>query len=146
MANEATITMSLQLRKTDGSLSLIDYRPQPTTYQLDVTGVGGPTPGQLLATENGVDVDLSMLTTPGICRIHNMDPDDWIKVGRFDPDTNRYYPLLRVPPGMSQLMILDEDVADEYAGTGTGTTATLSTLRIKGVNGDRKVLVEAFEE
>ncbi len=146
MAGEAQFSMSLTIRKMSGQLSLIDYNPRPTTYSLDVDGIGGPTPGQILATQDGTDVDLSQLSRPGVCRIHNMDPDNWVKVGRWDPDTDRFYPLLRIPPGMSQPLVLDNDVRDEYEGTGTGTTATFSTLRIKGVNASCKVLVEAFEE
>jgi hypothetical protein len=140
MAREAQIQASLSIRTANNL-----YQSQPSSFQADVDGDMGPTPGAITVSTDGTDVDLSELDHPGLCWIYNLDPDNYVKVGRFDPDTNRFYPLMRVLPGECYVIRLDEDVQDEYLGTGTGTLATASTLRIKANNAAAKVRVEAFE-
>lgn len=141
MADEARISNSLQIKV--GSL---EYRSQPTAFYADVSTAKGPTPGLVSCTQAGTDVDLSLLTTPGLCRIQNLDDTNKIIVGRWDPDNSRFYPMMDLLAGETFVIRLAADVEDEYSGTGTGTTATASTLRIKGTNATCLALVEAFEK
>lgn len=140
MANEATVRASLQVRK--GNLY---YQSNPSSFRADVSGAKGPTPGAFTASTDGTDVDLSELDTPGLCRVMNLDDTHACLLGRWDPDTSRFYPVVKLLPGESYVLRLAEDVLDEYAGTGTGTTATASTLRVKAVSRPVVALVEAFE-
>lgn len=147
MADEATIRSSLQIRKDDGAgLVQLDYRSQPTAFQADVTGVLGPTPGAFVATTAGTDVDLTELTTPGLCRISNLDATNYVTVGIWDPEGNTFYPADEVLPGESYVKRLARDIEEEY-GTGAGTTgANTNRLRIKANTAACNVLVEAFEK
>ena len=140
MANEATIRSSLIIRS--GNLT---YRSGKQGFSADVSGSKGPVPGAVTATTDGTDIDLSGLTTPGLCEITNLDSANPVKVGRWDSNVNVFYPLMLLLPGEQYTIRLDPDVEDEYTGTGTGTTAASSTLRAKGVNASVNVSVNAFE-
>lgn len=145
MANEAQVRSQLTIQKRSGSLSLIDYRSGPATFVATVSGTKGPVPGAFRATEDGTDVDLSELDSPGLCRVMNLDADNPVTLGRWDNDAERFYPVMKLLPGESFVIRLADDVADEYSGTGTGTTAASTTLRVKAHNAACNVLVEAFE-
>ena len=139
MANEARITSSLQILE-----GKVDYRTTPTSFLADVAvGTRGPTPGLLLATLAGTDVDLSLLTIPGLCRIMNLDGTNFVEVGIWDGVS--FFPMLDFLPGESFVIRLSADLGDEF-GTGTGTTAAdVNNLRIKADTADCDVIVEAFE-
>lgn len=144
MADEARIQSSLQVKV--GNLT---YQSQPTAFTADVSTALGPTPGAFTASRWGTDVDLSALGTPGLCRIMNIDSTRNAYVGRWDPtvgSAGRFYPFLKLLPGESYVVRLAEDVEDEWSGTGTGTLAAATTLRVLGEGGSVNVLVEAFEE
>ena len=141
MANEATVLSSLQI--TVGNLS---YQSLPASFQADVTGVKGPTPGAITATLEGTDIDLSQLTVPGLCRIMNLDEDNYVRVGVWNPDQDELYPLIRLLPGESFTIRLDPDINEEIAtGTGSGTTGQQNTFRVRASTAPCVVLVEAFE-
>jgi len=110
-----------------------------------VAGDGGPTPGQITCTTTGTNVDLSVLATPGLCRIQNLDGTNFVTVGIWDPETEVFYPLLELLAGESYALRLSRDLAWEFA-TGTGTIGPeTNTLRIKADTASCDVLVEAFE-
>lgn len=140
MANEATVRSSLQILE-----GKVDYRSQPTVFLADVAaGTKGPTPGALTATVAGIDVDLSELTVPGLCRIMNLDGTNFVEVGIWDGTT--FFPMLDMLAGESYVIRLSQCLGEEF-GTGTGSTGPpINTLRIKADTASCDVLVEAFEK
>lgn len=143
MAGQATIRNSLQI-VFDTSVGQVDYNGQPTQFTDDLSAVGGPTPGQIVATVAGTDVDLSELASPGWCRIRNIG-DYTVHVGIYDPQTFKFYPMIQVKADQFQVIELSSELFQEY-GTGTGTTGPdTNTLRVKAETASTKVVVEAFE-
>lgn len=134
MSNEATIHTSLQI---SNSTSGFKYRSYPTGYNDDVTGSKGPTPGAIACSTGGTDVDLSELTTPGWCRIENLDPTNYITVGIWDGLT--FHEFGEVGPNEFWVIKLSRLVGDAV-GTDYGN------LRIKADTATCNVLVEAFEK
>jgi hypothetical protein len=57
-----------------------------------------------------------------------------------------FYPLIELLPGESYVFRLSRNIQEQYAGTGTGTTAPDNRLRIKANGASCVVLVEAFEK
>lgn len=145
MANEAQVRSSLQILKQDGTIILIEFQGKPTVFNADVTGTKGPSPGSMSASVEGTDVDFSELTTPGLCRISNQDATNFVTVGIWDPEGNKFYPIDEILPGESYIRRLSRDLQEEF-GTGTGTTgAETNRLRLKADTAAVNVLVEAFE-
>jgi hypothetical protein len=140
MASEATLRVSLTIKK--GNLT---YSSQPAGYNADVSGTFGPTPSAVHVPTAGVDVDLSALTAPGLCRVMNLDDTNYVQLGTRDPDSNRFYPLMRLLPGESFVFRLDPDVGSEYSGAGTGTAGTNNPVHLRAANAACVVLFEAFE-
>jgi len=140
MANEAQIRSSLRIK--NGNL---EYRSPVTAFQADVAGDNGPVPGAIIATTQGVDLDLSSLDSPGLCEIRNLDSANPCKVGRYDSTNVLFFPFLYLLAGESYVIRLDPDIEDEYSGTATSTTAASTTLRVKGVNASVNVFIGAFE-
>lgn len=142
MASEATIRTSLQIRK--GNLT---YQSQPTAFIADVAGTKGPVPGAISVSVPGIDVDLSELTTPGLCRIQNLDSTNYVTYGKYDTDSNRFHPLGEILPGETYVLRLSRYLNDEFIGTGTGTPAgSNSRLHLKADTASCNVLIEAFEK
>lgn len=141
MSNEIEFRGGLTIRK-----GFLDYRSSPTSFQADQDGSGGPTPGEMLATEDGADVDLSMLTTPGMAWVQNMDSTNYVEFGIFDATANVFYPFLEVLPGECYPIRLSRYIQQEFGGTGTADTVASSTLRVKGIGGDCRVRVDVFEK
>ncbi len=143
MADEATVRSSLQIRKDN-----LQYSSLPSSFMADVSGTKGPVPGALAVDSLGTLVDFSELTTPGLCRIHNLDADTYIEYGIWDPETAIFFPLGEVQAGESYILRLSRNLQAEY-GTGSGT-ATTDTNRLKlrapSGQGSVNVVVEAFEK
>ena len=139
MADEAQIRSSLQITK-----GKLEYRSNPTAFTADVSVADGPTPGTIAVSTAGVDVDLSQLSTPGFCRVMNLDSTNFVSLGIWDGAT--FYPLLELLPGESFVMRIARDLGEEY-GVGTGTTgAAVNTMRLKANTDSCNVTVEAFEK
>ena len=143
MSNEITVISNLQI--TNGSLI---YRPGATSFKADMAGDAyGPTPGNLLVTVEGIDVDLTGLSSlGGWCRIQNLDAVvssvNYLSIGAWDGAS--FYPLHELLQGEHYQCRLSRDLAEEF-GTGTGTTgAGINTLRLKAYDATIPVLVEAF--
>lgn len=153
MANEARVTSGLQVRKTTtGGTVVMDYLARPNSFTATVSGTLGPTPGAIVVSGSGTDVVLSQLTTPGLCRMMNMDSTNYVSVGVYEPNTGIYYPFMELLPGESYVFRLSRFYPEEQTGTGTLSGATNATLRLKahaasGVTTPVSctVLVEAFE-
>lgn len=147
MANEANITCSLTIQKQDGSgRMLIDYNGRPASFRADVTGTKGPCVGSIRVALAGTDVDLSELTTPGLCRIQNQDATNFVEYGIREPGTNTFYPLGEILPGESYVLRLSRNLQEEYVGTGTGTSAPTNFLHLKANTAACNVLIEVFEQ
>lgn len=139
MTNEASIQSNLRL-----SVGSLNYQSRPTQFYADVSAAKGPTPGNVLCALTGTNVDLSELTTPGLCRIMNLDSTNYVEVGIYDGAS--FYPLMELLPGESFVFRLARNLNEEY-GTGTGTTGEgINTLQIKARTAACQVLVEAFEK
>ena len=143
MADEASIRSSMIIKK--GSL---DYNSKPTYFTADVSSAVAPTPGGITVSTAGTDVVLTELTTPGLCRLMNLDTTNYVQVGLYDPETVKFYPLLELMPGESYIVRLSRDIQWEYGtGAGTGTTgAETNILRLKAIGGNCECIVEAFEK
>ncbi len=146
MANEASIVSSLAIRKQTGSIVQIDYQSRPSAFKVTVTGRKGPVPGAIAVSTGGTDVDLSELTTPGLCRLSNQDATNYVEYGIWEPATTTFYPFGEIGPGESYVVKLSRNFLEEYSGTGTGTTAPTNTFRMKANGAACNVLVEAFEK
>ena len=140
MANEATVSCSLSVRKGN-----IQYQSNPRTFSATVTGTKGPSPGAITAPTAGVAVDLSELVQPSLCRIQNLDDTNFVEVGIRDTEADLFFPLMELLPGESYVIRLTRNIGEEYTGFGTGTSAATNTLWIKADTAACVVLVEAFE-
>lgn len=141
MANEALIQSSFQISK--GNLR---YQPIAQTFRADVTGSKGPTPGAKTVTPTGTDIDFSELTTPGLCRISNLDPTNFVTYGIWDPETTKFYPMGEILPGEFYVLRLSRVLGSEYDAT-TGTAGPITnTLQFRADTADCDVVVEAFEK
>lgn len=145
MAPTARVNAGLQIL---GDTTSLDYASRPTSFLAEMTGEKGPTPGAVLCSTAGTDIDLSQLTTPGLCRIMNVDPTNYVSIGVYDPETATFYPLLELLPGESFPIRLSRDLGWQYGtAAGTGTTgAKTQTMRVKANAAACVVLVEAFEK
>ena len=133
MSNEAQIRSSLQISK--GNLR---YNSQPTAFRADVTGTNGPTPGAIAVATAGTNVDLSALTTPGLCRLMNLDATNYVTWGIYDGVY--FFPLGEILPGETYVIRLSRILGSESPGTATG-----NRLRLVANTAACKVAVEAFE-
>jgi|SRR3990172_8925374 len=140
MADEGYVLASLRINA--GNLS---YQSQPQGFSADVAGAKGPVPGAITVATTGTNVDLSELTTPGLCRIANLDETNFVSYGANDPDTDTFYPIGELLPGESYVLRLSRNLSAEY-GTGTGTIGPdTNTLHFRADTAAVVVLVEAFE-
>lgn len=145
MPNEATINSSLSIRKVSGALILLDFRSGGSQFTATVTGTKGPVPGAMTATLVGVDIDFSELTRPALCHIKNLDATNFVTVGIWDPETNKFYPVDEILPGESYVRRLSRLLSAEL-GTGAGTTGpNTNSLRLKADTASVDVVVSAFE-
>jgi hypothetical protein len=152
MADEINVQNAVTMRKISGSDVLLEKR-YSRSFQADMTGKKGPTPGALTVDENGVNVSLSQLTEPGMCWIEHQGllsgtatTSDRVNVGIYETNTNKFYPLLELLPGEAYPVRLSRDLGEEIQ-TGTGTDAVgNATLHLRAPNGnDCVVSVEAYE-
>lgn len=141
MSREITVSAGLNVR--NGNLN---YPSSPRQFTADMSAIGGPTPGTIDVSTTGTDIDLSGLTTPGMCFIHNLDATNYVQLGVWNPDQSEFYPIMRIKAGEHYVIRLDPDLNEEYAGTSTGTTGELNTLRLVAANAACKVRVDAFED
>lgn len=139
MSNEATVSSGLVINKNS-----LQYQSRPASHRVDVTGTKGPTPGALAVAVTGVNVDLSQLTTPGLCRITNLESSggNYVMVGKYDGTS--FHPLMEVGPGESYVIKLYRYLSAEWVGT--GTPADVNTMRLMADTAAVNVLVEAFEK
>ena len=147
MSNEATLSFSVSIRKADASGNVqLEYRNAPTSFRMDVSGAVGSAPGAILVTTAGVNVDLSVFTTPALCLFFNLGDSYRYDGGIWDPDTSKFFPLFEVAPHTFWPLCLSRNLFEEY-GTGTGTSGTgNNTLRLKAIGGSTYARMDAFEQ
>jgi hypothetical protein len=131
MADEASIRSSLQISKGN-----LEYQSKPTQFNVDVSGTDGPTPGAVSIATAGTDIDLSELTTPGLCRLMNLDATNYVEYGIWDGTT--FHELGEIGPGETYVLKLSRNIGD-----GVGTD--YENLRLKANTAACVVIVEAFE-
>lgn len=145
MAGEATLRVSLTIRKDN-----LNYQSNPTGFSATVTGTKGPTPGYVLISTLGTDIDLSKLTQPGLCWMQNLSLVNAVEYGIWDPEIAKFYPLGELLPGECFPLRLSRNLAKEFGSggttTGTGVTGpTTNRLRFRAMAASVPVRVEAFE-
>lgn len=145
MANEASVRINLRVLKRSGGEELINDR-YSVGYRVDVDGTAGPTPGSVAVPEVGVNVDLSELTTPGLCYLHNQG-EFLLLWGVMDPESARFYPLGKIQPGHGVFLgQLYDFIGDfEIEATGTGSFVSPFYLHLKAVGGAGRAMVGVYE-
>ena len=122
------------------------YRSPYTQYQGNVLAAKGPGPGLILVNPVGVNVDLSMFTTPAYCEITNLDATNFMEVGIWDPMTLRFYPMDEILPKETYVKRLSRFLGKEFGtGPGTGTTGSGTRLRLRSDTASLYATVNAFE-
>ena len=145
MSNEVRINNSLQIK-----VGSINHSSRPTAFTDDLSDTKGPTPGAITVALVGTDVDFSELTTPGYCRIANLEAkgdSSYVEYGVWDPEGARFYPLGEILPGQFYTIRFSRWLQEEFgSGSGTGTAgADTNRFRLKAHGAASDVLVEAFE-
>ena len=96
MAGEITSNCALFVRKGNLNSSL-----SPGQVSIDMTGIGGPTPGMAVIGTAVETIDFSELTTLGVIQIVNLDTTNYVDFG--PEDAGGYYtgflPCVRIEPG-----------------------------------------------
>lgn len=148
MANEIQVRSGLVITKAlDSGNTLQEKYTSPIQgFSKTKTNVGGPTPGVLLVPIGGCAVDLSQLTTPGVCEIYNKDATNYVTVGMRDPNTGEFYPMLEIGPGESWVIPLSRWIMEGWTNTGTGTTGPVMQLWADADTAACKVVFNAFEK
>src|SRR5262245_58703717 len=141
MAGEATVMSSLQLRK-----GKVNWRTPNSSFRATIVGnAKGPVPGAITVPTSGINIDLSGLTTPGLCEITNYDASNYVEYGIRDPDSGRFFPIHEILPGETYVVRLSRNLRQEYTGTGTGTGPANNTFHFKANGDDCDVFIGAFE-
>ncbi len=140
MSNEASIRSGMTIR-----VGNLYYESKPQAFTGTVTGTKGPSPGALTIPPGGKIVSFEELSTPGYCRLMNMDLTNFVEWGVYDPALDIFYPIGEILPGETYVIRLSRNIQEEYEGTGTGTTQPANYFFMKANVADVNVLVEAFE-
>lgn len=145
MSREVQASARLSIRDAG---QRIDWKTPQRSFSFDLADTYGPTPGVILATVHGTDVDLSAIDVLGWCFFHNLDEVNYVQVGIWDPSAPRFHPFMRLPPTFAWPVLLDEFLQWEFGsgpGTGTGTLgAEDKRLRVRAYNQSCRVRVEAW--
>lgn len=139
MTNEVRINTSMNIRASTGPLQ---YQNEPSSFQANMSGAQGPSPGSVIATPNGTVVTFPGLTSPRLCRIMNQDPTNWIAVGMYDGV--HFYPMIELLPGETYIVRLSRHLGGEYTTTGTGSIGHPGALMVKCPAANAEALIEAF--
>lgn len=142
MANEATLNLSLYINQPTG---LGQWRSSIPSFRANVVGTIGPTPGGIIATVAGVDINFGSLTIPALCVIQNYDPTNFVEWGMWDPVYSEFMPLGEVLPLEGYIIRLSRRFGF-VEGVGTGTTGSGRTLRVKANTAPCDIFVGAFQK
>jgi hypothetical protein len=143
MANEIRVQVSLQISQGNNS-----YQSKPTSFQANMAGIIGPTPGAITVSKVGTIVNLSQIVVPGgVCLIQNLDPVAYLEYGVYVPGLTDFLPLGEILAGEIYLLRLSRWLGQEL-GTGSGTHEVGSglTLQLKAIDVESLVaIVSAFD-
>lgn len=139
MANEITVNSNLQV--VNGSLQ---YQSRPTAFNATQTLAIGPVVGSVLVHRTGTQIDLSVLVTPGLCRIQNLDLANVVEIGVSDGAY--FYPLAEILPGETYVFRLYHGLGKRESIPGTGSTAGTLSLMLRAEIANCYALVEAFNQ
>lgn len=140
MANEISVQSSLRVTADN-----VQWNGRPVSFQADMTGRIGPTPGSVIVPTAGVEISLAQLTQPGMVQFTNQDETNYVEVGIREPATGYFYPFLELLPGESYVMRFSRNLLEEYQGTGTATSAPTNQLWAKANSDSVSLFVGAFE-
>lgn len=144
MSNEARVSVSLTIKQ--GSKS---RQSQPTSFNADVTGTNGPTPGSILVGVTHTEPDLTQITSPGgFCVIQNIDATNFVEVGVYSSHFTEFFPMMELLPGEIYVVRLSRYLGvDLKPGTGSGAQdAFTNKLSLKAVGAACRVILECFDK
>lgn len=149
MANEARISISLNITKRADDGTILLYEQLRASYSADVDGTKGPAPGALTIPTGGKVIDLTELLqasgTPGFCWIENQDENNYVEYGAYDPNIGQAYLPFEIGPGERQLVKLSRNIREIYTDTGTGTSGPSYYLFMKANTADVNVAIKGFQ-
>ena len=130
--NPITVRTSVTIRA-----SQLTYNwPFSSGYTLPLTNQNGPIPGYLLVPTHGVNLVLTGLVSPRLCAMVNLDPNNYIDYGPYDPEggslADNFVPVWELPPGSVPIVQCFSSLFAKEYGTGTGTAlGSKIALRLK---------------
>lgn len=142
MSREVRVTAGLSINANGGAFQ---WQSRPTAFTGDLDVVKGPVPGAFRVSTLGTIADLSELTQPGYYLVTNLDLDNYVEYGIYDPATDVFYPWGEILPGEKYVGRFSRNLLEEYTGTGTGTTPPGNHVMFKANGAAVNVLLEAFE-
>lgn len=147
MGNEATITVGLVINKTG-----LQVLPFSLSFQADVIGTKGPSPGSIEVSVTGTNVSFAALAVPGWGFIYHQGradgveatTDNYVDYGSWDGTASLFRPLFRLYPGQAVPVQFSPDLGEELPGTGTLGTED-NPLRFRAHGAACNILIAAFE-
>lgn len=148
MANEIQVRSGITINKAlDSNATLFEKYTSPVQgFSKTKSNVGGPSPGMVTVPVTGIEIDLSALTTAGVCEINNKDATNYITVGIRDPGTESFYPFAEIGPGESWVIPLSRDIRENWSTTGTGTSSATNMLWAEANTAACKAVFNVFEK
>jgi hypothetical protein len=146
MTSPATIKSSLQI--IDGPLKYT--QPTQGTFLSDMTGLAGPTPGQILVSTSHTEPSFTQITAnggvTGLCFLANIDELDYVEYGLYDSSIAKFLPVGELWVGEAYVIRLSRFLGRGLTpGVGTGTAGTdLIYFSLKAVGAPTQVIVDAF--
>ena len=142
---QTSVRSSIQITPIAG-VEAPQFRSYPVGFQGNMYGSVGPTPGDVLATNTGTVVNLSLIKYPGgLCSIFNKDLNSVVTVGVYIPGLTIFIPILDLWPQEGYVVRLSQYLGGEEPGTGTGTYG-LTELMVRSPKGQTVyVTVQAFD-
>jgi hypothetical protein len=141
MSNEFAVRHITTLRKANNNYQT---PPNKASYNLNQENEGGPVVGQIDVPTTGVDLDLSGLSFPGVWEGWNLDASNEVELCIHDGSVA--HPFACLPPGGKvQSGLFPRTLGQERTATGTGTTATVNTVRAFANNSTCKIVLYVFE-
>lgn len=122
----------------------LHYRSEHDRVVQDFADPNGPYPGNVVATPEGTDLDLSSLGTPNWGYIKNRSEDYAVHVGVKDPVSGDVMPFLYFPPGVGYPFCLSPDFGERYTDTGTGSETVGYVLNFRCFESSAKCRVDIF--
>jgi hypothetical protein len=148
MADEATITAMLNISREVGSENISFQNLGPGSFNADVTGPGGPSPGTVMASATGSQINLkAQLTNPSLYVMYNVGQYP-VDVGIYDVGRGYAYFFSRLYPGEQYVGRFSPFMFGE-TGPGTAGTGTIgpddNVLIVRGVGATGYLNISAFD-